>query len=440
MPGIVAGALVAHPPILLVEVGGVQSDRLRATAEAFRRLDGILSVVDADVVVVISPHSPSSMTSLPVRRAAHLAGDLSRFHARQIRFEAETDVALANALVVDGQRAGFSLIWAEQSELDHGVIVPLHSLPRTMANKPCVFLGVSGWLLPRFVDFGTWLHGRLRERSAIVIASGDLSHRLTPDAPYGFRPEGPVFDRLVIDALRGHDWERIDGIDPDLVEEAGECGLRPLAILLGAARAAGLGSQVLSYEGPFGVGYPVVAFTLPGAALEAARPALDIQELGRRAIDTYLRTRRLIDAPNPVPANLQAPSAVFVTLRKHGELRGCVGSVRPTEPTAAHELIRYAVASAVRDPRFDPVRLDEVDDLTIKVQLLDPAEPVTDVAALDPQIYGIIVRRGDRQALLLPGIDGIDTPEKQITAACDKAGIDRRAPLKLERFRTRTLE
>jgi AmmeMemoRadiSam system protein A len=434
--GFVAGALVAHPPILLTEVGGAQSNKVRATADAIRELDGMLSAVDAALVVVVSPHSPSSMTSLPVRRAARVAGDLARFRAPQIRFEAGVDVMLAAALVDDGQRAGFPLTWAEETELDHGVVVPLHSLPRTMANKRCIFLGVSGWPLPRFVEFGAWLQGRLRDRSAILIASGDLSHRLTPDAPYGFRPQGPVFDRLVVDALRTSAWEQIEALDPDLVEEAGECGLRPLAILIGAGRAAHLRSQVLSYEGPFGVGYPVVAFTASvGSGL-----VLDIQALGRHAIDTYLRTRRLIDPPEPIPVVLQSPSAVFVTLRKDGELRGCVGSVRPTEATAAHELIRYAVASAVRDPRFDPVRLDEVSALTIKVHLLDVPEPVTDIAALDPHTYGIIVRRGDRQALLLPDIDGIETPEQQVLAACQKAGIDRHAPLELERFRTRTLE
>src|ERR1700687_4695398 len=435
MPGIVAGALVAHPPILLAEVGGEQSQRVRATAEALRELDGILSTVAADLAVVISPHSPSSMTSLPVRRGADAGGNLARFRAPNVQVQAQVDVGLAAALIVDGQRAGFSLTWAEQTELDHGVVVPLHSLPRTMANKHCVFLGVSGWPLHRFVEFGAWLQGRLRDRSAILIASGDLSHRLTPDAPYGFRPEGPVFDRLVIDALRARAWEQIEALDPDLVEEAGECGLRPLAILLGAARAANLNSQVLSYEGPFGVGYPVVAFTASGVP----KIALDIQTLGRHAIDTYLRTRQLIEPPEPIPIELQAPSAVFVTLRKDGELRGCVGSVRPTEATAAHELIRYAVASAVRDPRFEPVRLDEVGALTIKVQLLDPPEAINDISGLNPRTHGIIVRRGDRQALLLPDIDGIETPEQQILAACQKAGIDRHAPLELERFRTRTL-
>src|ERR1700682_2599991 len=436
MSGFVAGALVAHPPILLAEVGGAQSGRVRATADAMRELDGILSTVDAALAVVISPHSPSSMTSLPVRPAAHAAGARSRVWAPQIRFEGQVDVALAAALVADGQRAGFSLTWAEETELDHGVVVPLHSLVQTMANKRFIFLGVSGWPLHRFVEFGAWLQGRLRDRSAILIASGDLSHRLTPDAPYGFRPEGPVFDRLVIDALRAREWEQIEALDPDLVEEAAECGLRPLAILLGAARAANLHSQVLSYEGPFGVGYPVVAFTASGVP----KIALDIQTLGRHAIDTYLRTRQLIEPPEPIPIELQAPSAVFVTLRKDGELRGCVGSVRPTEATAAHELIRCAVASAVRDPRFDPVRLDEVGALTIKVQLLDPPEPISDISGLNPRTHGIIVRRGDRQALLLPGIEGIDTPEQQLRAACEKAGINRNAPVELERFRTRTLE
>src|SRR5207249_7123144 len=327
----VAGALVAHPPILLTEVGGAQSERVRATADAMRQLDGILSTVDAPLAIVVSPHSPSSMTSLPVRRAAHASGDLGRVRAPQVRVEAQVDVALAAALVVDGQRAGFALTWAEETELDHGVVVPLHSLPRTMASKRCIFLGVSGWPLSRFIEFGGWLQIRLRDRSAILLASGDLSHRLTPDAPYGFRPEGPVFDRLVIDALRDCEWERIEGMDPELIEEAGECGLRPLAILLGAARAAGLSSKVLSYEGPFGVGYPVVAFT-PAAGV------FDIQDLARRAIETYLRSRQLIDPPQPIPAALREPSALFVTLRKGRELRGCVGSLRPTAPTAAHEL------------------------------------------------------------------------------------------------------
>ena len=201
MSGIVAGALTAHPPILLPEVGGAESQRVQATAHAMQELDAILMAAPATLAIVISPHSPSSMTSLPVRRATRVGGDLARFRAPQVRVEADVDLDLASKLVADGQRAGFALTWAEDSELDHGVVVPLHLLPRTMKSKHCVFLGVSGWPLQRFLAFGGWLQQWLQHRGAILIASGDLSHRLTPDAPYGFRPEGPVFDRLVIGVL-----------------------------------------------------------------------------------------------------------------------------------------------------------------------------------------------------------------------------------------------
>src|SRR6202023_4387951 len=119
MPGIVAGALVAHLSFLLAEVEGAQSQRVRATADALRELDGILSSIEADLAVVISPHSPSSMTSLPVRRGANAGGNLARFRAPNVQVQAQVDVGLAAALIADGTRAGFSLTWAEETELDH---------------------------------------------------------------------------------------------------------------------------------------------------------------------------------------------------------------------------------------------------------------------------------------------------------------------------------
>ncbi len=435
MPGIVAGALVAHPPILVPEVGGNESARVSATADALRRLDDTLAQHPASHILMVSPHSPSGHSQIPVRRGTRARGDLTRFRAPKIRVDARIDQDASARLVGAANDAGFPLIWTDDSELDHGVVVPLVFLERTRKDKLFIFLGISGWPLQRFVEFGAWLQGHLAARSVVLIASGDLSHRLTPGAPAGFRPEGRVFDELVIDALRSRDWQRIEGLDPDFIENAGECGLRPLATLLGAARAAGLGSTVLSYEGPFGVGYPVVEFT----ASPAPEPGVDLQSLGRRAIEHYLRHRELIEPPQPIPRELQSPSAVFVTLGKRGELRGCVGSLYPTEASAAHEFIRYVVASAVRDPRFEPVRLEEVAELSVKLQLLDPPEPVSELTDLDPAHYGLIVRSGDRQGLLLPGIEQIETAEEQLTAACAKAGISPFTPVEMLRFRTRTV-
>ncbi|MEO6797682.1 MAG: AmmeMemoRadiSam system protein A [Candidatus Dormibacter sp.] len=432
MPGIVAGALIAHPPVLVPEVGGLSAERVGRTAAAMRRLDDMLSGTDGDLLIVVSPHGPGGMFELPVRRGPEVSGDLGRFRAPHVKVAASVDVDGSARLVTAAGQAGFRLRWSGDNNLDHGVVVPLHVLPRTSAGRLVIVLGISGWPLEQFHRFGAWLHGQILDRNAILLASGDLSHRLTRDAPYGFQKEGAVFDNLVIEALHTQDWESIGRVAPALAEEAGECGLRPLALLLGAARAAGLRSEVLSYEGPFGVGYPVVHFGKNGGVS-------DIQALGRRAIETYLSEGRVIDPPEPVAPELQQPSAAFVTLRKAGELRGCMGSIVPTRPSAAAEIIRYAIASAVRDPRFDPVTLSEVDHLTVSVQLLDPPEPVASLADLDPTVYGLIARRGDRQALLLPGIDGIGSVVEQLAAVCQKAGIDPGGPLTLERFRTRTI-
>jgi AmmeMemoRadiSam system protein A len=430
MPGIVAGALIAHPPILLPEVGDNASTQVAASVAAIRRLDAVLAALPADLVVMCSPHSPAGSVAIPVRAGTHAAGDLSRFGAAQVRIAVELDVAMTQRLFEAAIEAGFPMVWAEDEPLDHGVVVPLHFLQQTSANKPFVLLGLAGWGLDDFVRFGRWMHRHLQDRSAIFLASGDLSHRLIPGAPAGYRPDGAVFDRLVIDALRANHWDQIERLDPVFIDEAGECGLRPLAMLLGAARAAGIASTVLHYEGPFGVGYPVVQFASPVAGQSAA-------VLAREAIRHYLATGQFLEPPEPIAPDLAAVSGVFVTLSRQGDLRGCVGTIRPTQPTAAHELVQSAIGAATRDPRFDPVSIAEIPDLEVHVQLLDAPEPIQSPDDLDPLRYGLIVRSGDRQGLLLPGLDGLRTPDEQIAAACQKAGISPYAPLELFRFRTR---
>src|SRR5438094_809889 len=146
---------IAGDRLLLVPGIGAQGGELAASLPAALRPDGRGAII------------PISRGILFASAGADYA-DAARAAAQHYR----------DAINADGRRAGYSLIWAEETELDHGVVVPLHSLPRTMANKRCIFLGVSGWPLQRFVEFGGWLHGWLRDRAVILIASGDLSHRL----------------------------------------------------------------------------------------------------------------------------------------------------------------------------------------------------------------------------------------------------------------------
>ncbi len=149
--------------------------------------------------------------------------------------------------------------------------------------------------------------------------------------------------------------------------------------------------------------------------LEAAREAIRARLLGR--------------PPRPPPITLP-PAAVFVTLKKDGELRGCMGTLEPRCKDLVLETMDRAVVAAFEDPRFPPLAADELPRCAIEVTVLGPLES----GPLDPARYGIEVRAGDRRGVLLPGIPGIETVEEQVAAARRKAGIPDAAPVTVRRF------
>ena len=158
-------------------------------------------------------------------------------------------------------------------------------------------------------------------------------------------------------------------------------------------------------------------------------------KLAKKAVETYVREGRIIDVPPDVPEEFKRTRAgVFVSLKKDGDLRGCIGTIEPTQSNLAEEIIYNAISAAVRDPRFLPVEENELDDLTYSVDVLKPAEPVTDIRQLDPKRYGVIVECGSRRGLLLPDLEGVDTVEQQIEIARRKAFIRPDEPYKLYRF------
>ncbi len=136
----------------------------------------------------------------------------------------------------------------------------------------------------------------------------------------------------------------------------------------------------------------------------------------------------------PVPTELQQPAGVFVSLKKQGQLRGCIGTILPTQSDAATEIIRNAVNAATADPRFPRVQPQELVELEISVDILTPPELIESLSELDPRRYGVIVRRGNRSGLLLPDLEGVDTVTEQVDIACRKAGIHPGEPLEMYRF------
>jgi AmmeMemoRadiSam system protein A len=159
--------------------------------------------------------------------------------------------------------------------------------------------------------------------------------------------------------------------------------------------------------------------------------------LAADSIVTFLTERLLIQPPQTLVATMPETArrgASFVCLKIDGRLRGCIGTVHPVYDCLALEVIHNAVAAATRDPRFGPVQISETDRLCITVDVLGAPEAIRGPEHLEPERFGIFVRSGPRQGVLLPGIGGIRTAEEQLATACEKAGIGLDEPMELYRF------
>ncbi|MCD6500734.1 AmmeMemoRadiSam system protein A [bacterium] len=151
-------------------------------------------------------------------------------------------------------------------------------------------------------------------------------------------------------------------------------------------------------------------------------------ELAKKAVENYIKKGEIIDVPDNLPREiLEKKSGTFVTIKKSGQLRGCIGTYLPTRENIAEEIIRNAIAAATQDYRFDAVQKEELPYLSYTVYILDKPEQIKDISELDPKKYGILIKTLDfppKSALLLPDLEGLDTVEKQLFAACQKAGIN----------------
>ena len=453
----VLGAIaVPHPPLILPEVGRGEEKKIQKTIDSYHTAMMRLAELRPDTVVLLSPHAVMYADWFHISPGVRAWGDLSQFGVPGVRVEASYDAEFTQALsrLCAEKDVPAGTQGERNASLDHASVIPLRFLGETGLTCRIVRIGLSG--LPPVTHYALGkciaeVSETLSRRTAI-IASGDLSHRLAEDGPYGFAPEGPVFDRLVTEALAAGDFGALLHLSPAFCDAAGECGLRAFQIMAGTLDGKNVRSELLSYEGPFGVGYATAVF-LPagedagrqfGAALEAEEAAMLARSkakedpyvrLARLSLETYVRTGKRAEMPDQLPPELLTQRAgAFVSLKKDGLLRGCIGTFAPTESILAKEILRNAVSAGTEDPRFPPVTAAELPKLVYSVDVLTAPEPVSSETELDPKKYGVIVSRGTRRGLLLPDLEGVDTVEEQIAICRQKAGIGLREDVELSRF------
>ena len=159
-------------------------------------------------------------------------------------------------------------------------------------------------------------------------------------------------------------------------------------------------------------------------------------KLAKEAVESYVRKHEIIQ-PVEFSPEMQGNAGVFVSLKKHGQLRGCIGTFEPVQPNIAEEIVHNAISASTDDPRFPPVNASELAELEYSVDILTPPEPAERAADLDPKKYGVIVQSGHRRGLLLPDLEGVDDVGTQISICRQKAGIGNSEPVKLYRFQVK---
>lgn len=261
---LVFASIVPHPPLLLPTIGKEAVRKVEKTAVALKRLEEDLYLAKPDLLVIISPHGPLLADAFTVNFCDSFETDFKEFGDLSTKLAFSGDGLVASRLLHESKDIPLSTTMVSVPKLDHGVGVPLFTLASHLPNVKILPVGFSDLDLKTHLEFGQLLKELIMHTTSrvAIIASADLSHALTNDAPAGFNPEGKKFDAAIQELLAAHNTAGILQLDSLLTQNAAECGLRSIVILLGALTGVHYTYEEYAYEAPFGVGYLTANFVL----------------------------------------------------------------------------------------------------------------------------------------------------------------------------------
>ena len=475
---ILAAFMVPHPPMIVPAVGRGSEKQVAETTRAYERAASEIAELSPETIVITSPHSVMYADYFHISPGKSAKGSFSSFGAGEVRFDETYDTELVSEIcrLADERGLPAGTLGERDKKLDHGTMVPLWFIRNAYCEKaaggqerrPKLFsrgaqepgdfrivrIGLSGLPLTKHYELGMIVREAAERlgRRVVFVGSGDLSHKLQEYGPYGFAPEGPQYDKRIMDVCgRGAFGELFD-FPEGFCEKAAECGHRSFVIMAGALDGTAVEAEAFSHEDVTGVGYGICSFYPKGpdesrrflaaylkkeeeTMADRIRSADPYVRLAYQTLDAYLRKGESLALPPDLPEEMtSARAGAFVSIHEHGRLRGCIGTTAPTTANVAREIMQNAVSAATEDPRFEPIDATELPYLEISVDVLMEPEEIRSAAELDVKKYGVIVSCGYRRGLLLPDLDGVDTPEQQIAIAMRKGGIREGEKIRLQRF------
>lgn len=433
-----------HPPIIIKEIGGDEARGAKETIQGMEKLAKKIREIQPDTIIFVSPHGNAFSDATCILDGDVFEGSFYQFGHEHMTFQKTVEQSLTKKIVevLQQERINTVLMTKELAQtynirtgLDHGVLVPMYFIDQEYDAYNIVHLTPGFTPLTDNYHIGQCIgnviddYMRETNQEILIVISGDLSHALKDSGPYAYHPDGQVFDHLVQKAIIEKNVNPLLELTPDFIENAAQCGLRPYLIGFGIMSKVIDVSKIISYEGPFGVGY-LTGYLESGGSAQGDKRADAYVKLAKKSIEHYVQTgRKYTFEPEAFPAEFiskesKNKAGVFVSIHKYGQLRGCIGTIQPTQDNVIEEIIYNGISACASDPRFNPVVKSELADLEIKVDVLMPIEAIDDANKLDVSRYGVIVEQGRKRGLLLPNLEGIDSVKEQIHIAKQKAGIN----------------
>lgn len=447
MSTVAAGAMMPHPPIILPNIGRGEEKKIADIDQACRQAADVIAKSEPETVVIISPHAPSYLDYVQLSDGTGASGSLAQFGDYQDAFSIAYDKELVDEIsrlaALENFPAG--TLGKQDGSLDHGTMIPLYYLQNLPKDTKFVRVSVGGLGYPDHYHLGTLIQKAAENlgRKVAVVASGDLSHCQKADSSYGYKVCGPAYDKEIMEIMKDADFLTLLEQSPKEASQAMVCGHPSFCIMAGMMDGQRPESRELAHSAEFGVGYGICTYDnltedesrhFEKPAREAIAKAKELArskedpwvQLARKSVESWVLHHQKLRLPaaDTMPKEMSDEKAgVFVSIHENGALRGCIGTTAPAASCVAQEIIDNAISASSRDPRFMPIQPNELDDLEINVDVLMPPEPIASPDQLDVHKYGVIVSKGGRRGLLLPDLEGVDSVEKQLAIAKEKAGL-----------------
>lgn len=425
-----AAYIVPNSPLLLPMIHEEVHDQLQATVHAYHQAAKEIGAYHPDTIVIISTKAPGYKDYIHIAPGEQAVGNFAKYGHSEYAIAVEYDTVLVNQIcslakrnhIPAGKRGD------NAATLDSGTMVPLFFINQYINSYRVVRISISEVDQDQLDRLGQCISAAAEDmdRRIVVIVSGELSKRLNSDSPYGYAKEAAVFDQFILSSVKDNDLEAWNHVNSDIGKASAQTILPALQIFKGAISDTLFRSALLSYEGPFGIGWMVAAFHNKDQNPYCA--------LARNALLYYWENGKSMTKLPKIDAQLKRRGGVIISLYLHNELYGYAGSIHPMYPTIAQEIVHNAVTAGFRNSQKEPLTKAQLMRCDIRIYILSEYEPIFFIEDVNVKYDGLIVTGNQKQGVIFPNSAKVQTPQQLLDAALKKGGIDADEYYTIERF------